>query len=851
MATRKTRTTLGRWGTGATISGAVAGLACILFATATMAAEKRVALVIGNAAYRHVSALANPRHDAQDIAAALSRLGFETTVALDADRAAMEQAVEEFAAKTETADTAVFYYAGHALQYQGLNYLVPTDANLQTAAGLRRLTRLNDIVADVRKAKALRILVLDACRDNPMVDVLAKPAAGSSQSRSVGLAKLARTADTNAVQQVRAEAARGGDIIVYAAESGSTASDGTGRNSPFTSALLRNIETEGQEVVSLMRRVAISVQNETGGAQRPELLLSVPFEFYFKPGAPEPPPTVAALLPAAKAHEIAEIELTVQAIVGAAHEADRAEVRQETMVLLADIVAKSQLKPDQIITELPKAHARLLKMRSEIVQFRTLMEAEPGIAPFVELAAAAVASGRRPDLAAADQALAQAQARYDEIIRARTEAVTRARSKRAALAEQRGHLAETGARLREAAEFYLAAARDTPETEKDIGGRRFAMAGSALLRHGTTFYANEDLHAAIRLFEREALARLTQVGAGDPETKKQLSALMAAVLAEMADAQTRLGSRLPGIDGARMMVEARATYGKALKSFDIGDYPGLAMDILDRRSQRDLEFGRRITKDRGRGHFAEAVKTMRLILKIQESKPAFAGEFPRTLNNLANALTEASRRTDGEAGDQQIAEAVELFERAAELLARRGDMQNALVARTNVARALSLRASRKPGPDGHADFERAKAIFAAVEADLDARNNPRLWALLKRFEAEMLHFIGERTQDRDVAFAALKVAFETYQKVLPITSRETAPNDWAMLCADMGHVLVTALPLLDESGRSRFADNAAKLFGAARPYFVAGGFGQDLQRLDQAMGAARQALGQDAEPRRP
>src|SRR5262245_26606954 len=182
----------------------------------------------------------------------LQRLGFETTIGLDANRRAMEQAIEDFAGKVEGADVALFYYAGHALQYQGLNYLMATDATLQNAAGLRRLTKLNDIVSDVRRARALRIMILDACRDNPLADVLeptpSDPARGAS--RGVGLAKLARSA--GAADVGAGAAARSGDIIVYAAEAGRTASDGAGRNSPFSSAFIRFAEAEGQEVVALL-----------------------------------------------------------------------------------------------------------------------------------------------------------------------------------------------------------------------------------------------------------------------------------------------------------------------------------------------------------------------------------------------------------------------------------------------------------------------------------------------------------------------------------------------------------------------------------------------------------------------
>ena len=169
------------------------------------------------------------------------------------------------------------------------------------------------------------------------------------------------------------------------------------------------------------------------------------------------------LLPNAKPHEIGAIESQTDAIVGAASEQDRAQIRRELMALVSEMASRSGLKPDQLATELPNAFARLAKMRKEIEEFRRLMENEPGIAPFVEIAAAAVASGRKPDLQAADQALAQAQSRYDEAIRARTEALDQARGKRAALSEQRGNIAETDYRSKEAAEFYLAAAKDTPD----------------------------------------------------------------------------------------------------------------------------------------------------------------------------------------------------------------------------------------------------------------------------------------------------------------------------------------------------------------------------------------------------
>jgi Caspase domain len=199
----------------------------------------------------------------------------------DLDGASQNHAAEAFAGAVENADVALFYYAGHGMQHQGINYLMPIDANLQSPSGLRRLTRLDDVVTDVKRARTLRIMVLDACRHNPLVDVLETATSAAPRGvRSVGLAKIARSSGGDAGNTV---AARGGDITIFAAEAGRTAADGLGRNSPFSAAFVRNLETEGQEIVTLVRRVALSVKQETNGEQRPELSLAVPFEFTSSP----------------------------------------------------------------------------------------------------------------------------------------------------------------------------------------------------------------------------------------------------------------------------------------------------------------------------------------------------------------------------------------------------------------------------------------------------------------------------------------------------------------------------------------------------------------------------------------
>ncbi len=250
-------------------------------------AEKRVALVIGNGAYKNAPALPNPRNDASDVAAALRRSGFETIVGVDMDRLAMEDAVIRFAKAARSADVAMFYYSGHAMQFAGVNYLAPVDLRLTDETDLRRMVRLDDVVADLQQAKNLRILVLDACRDNPLADDL-KRSIGTSRALSLqrGLAKI------DSPQ---------GMIVSYATQAGRTAADGTDRNSPYTSAFLRHIEAP-DEIGVVFRRIATDVYESTQHSQLPELSLSLVGEFHLTvnialpqpPAAPAPQPDPAS-----------------------------------------------------------------------------------------------------------------------------------------------------------------------------------------------------------------------------------------------------------------------------------------------------------------------------------------------------------------------------------------------------------------------------------------------------------------------------------------------------------------------------------------------------------------------------
>jgi hypothetical protein len=241
-------------------------------------AEKRVALVIGNAAYKNAPILQNPKNDAADVADALRRIGFETIVGLDLDKAGMDERSISFARAVRDADVGLVYYSGHAMQFGGSNYLMPVDAALRDEADMRRLVRVDDIVADLKQAKSLRILVLDACRDNPLAEELSR-SIEASRGFAVdrGLARIIPPS---------------GMIISYATQAGRTAADGRGRNSPYTMAFLKNIETK-EEIGAIFRHITADVYTETQTKQLPELSLSLIGD-YFLNGSPQ---NEAAFLP--------------------------------------------------------------------------------------------------------------------------------------------------------------------------------------------------------------------------------------------------------------------------------------------------------------------------------------------------------------------------------------------------------------------------------------------------------------------------------------------------------------------------------------------------------------------------
>lgn len=236
----------------------------------TLPEGKRVALIIGNSAYEHAPFLPNPKNDATDLMESLKRLGFTVILGLDQSKIAMEGTVRAYVRSIQDADVALFFYAGHAMQLSGRNYLIPIDAKLEdeTAVDFETI-ELGTLLDYMNAPGRLSIALLDACRDNPL---------SRRFSRSLGVSRSSQVERGLAAPQ-----AGGGNILIgFATAPGEVALDGDEDNSPFTTALLNHIETPGLEIEIMMKRVKADVYDSTRGTQSPWHNSALRREFYFK-----------------------------------------------------------------------------------------------------------------------------------------------------------------------------------------------------------------------------------------------------------------------------------------------------------------------------------------------------------------------------------------------------------------------------------------------------------------------------------------------------------------------------------------------------------------------------------------
>src|ERR1700739_1088455 len=252
---------------------AAMSLAALLVSGNAALADKRVAFVVGNSAYRNVPQLPNPVVDAKSIAKVLRNVGFEVVEGANLNRDKMTEKLLEFGKKAEGADIAVFYYAGHGIAVNGTNYLLPVDADLKSEMDVKLGAAINvDVTLEQTMADAkVKLVFLDACRDNPFAARIRSAKATRGVSVNSGLAEMKSGEGT---------------LLAFATGPGQTALDGdVGNHSPFTRALISNIAKPGVEIQQAMTKVRAQVNEETNKNQLPWGHTNLIGEVYLNPQA--------------------------------------------------------------------------------------------------------------------------------------------------------------------------------------------------------------------------------------------------------------------------------------------------------------------------------------------------------------------------------------------------------------------------------------------------------------------------------------------------------------------------------------------------------------------------------------
>ena len=272
-------------------------LICILFSANAARADKRVAFVVGNGAYKNVAQLPNPPIDAKAMAAVLRNVGFDVVEGTNLTRDTMTEKLLDFGKKAQGADVAVFFYAGHGIAISGTNYLLPIDADIKSEMDVKLGAAINiDLTLDQTMSDAkVKLVFLDACRDNPFAAKIKSNSATRSVSVQTGLAEMKSGEGT---------------LIAFATGPGQTALDGQeGTNSPFTRALIAHITTPGVEIQQAMTEVRAQVNEETNKGQLPWGHTNLIGSVYLNPVAAPAAgtaasPTLAAVAPTSGASDV-------------------------------------------------------------------------------------------------------------------------------------------------------------------------------------------------------------------------------------------------------------------------------------------------------------------------------------------------------------------------------------------------------------------------------------------------------------------------------------------------------------------------------------------------------------------
>lgn len=753
----------------------------------------RAAFIIGIESYGRARKLVNPTRDARAIEVTLKALGFRVSVETDRTRLRLLNAIEGFVEDHRGAALVLMFFAGHGVQVAGHNYLLPTDADVTTLARLQATALpLDDILSRIATVAPRRIVLLDACRNDPFGDALVPDNArglsstefdaGSAMRLSAGLGRVGR-AD--------------GTIYAFASAPGTTADDGMGDHSPFTDALVKHLSRGGLEFGSIMKLVQMDVYERTGGRQLPYIEDALP-DLLFIDDLEQPLPERERLL-LAMANIDDETRQQVER-VAVSHDVPLAPLfgtllGGETLI---------DLSFEQRERRLERAAEDFAKVRTEL---RSLASADPEVARLRQQAERDLSIGA---FDAAREALTQAIA-VDRTSGEQIEARLKERnlSEAESLATRAG-LARTRGDYRGAAADFVAAEALAERWNKLKAWHYAVERARNLTDQGSLFGDNPALFDAIDAYRvARALVpmdrypdewaetqnglgvALTRLGAREPESIRleEAIAVLTAVLydrprernpAAWAKTQNDLGRALFELgersrDRARLQAAVDA-FTAALEERTRERAP---LDWAQTQAERGAALMRLGIRANDTKFLYEAVAANRESLK-ERWRERVPLDWARSQQSLGSALLHVGER---ETGTARIEQALDAYRTALQEQTRERAPLAWAALQNCIGRAQYLIGVRKE--DRHW-FEGAVHAHREANKELSRDRDPLEWASMQNNLANALADLGKL----DIGSATMREALDVYRDVEKEWTRERVPLDWAMVQHNVGDILL-------------------------------------------------------------
>jgi uncharacterized caspase-like protein len=722
---------------------------------------QRVALVIGIEAYLAARPLANPTRDARAIELALKDLGFRITVETDRSGQRLAGAIDAFAADNSGADALVVFFAGHGVQIDGRNFLLPIDARIDSAASLRASSlALDDLLGRLASVAPRRVVLLDACRNNPFGS--AQVAAGT---RGFAAAEMDIPAFPAIVPGMGRIGRADGTIFAFATAPGTTAEDGSSEHSPFTGALIAHLSKKGLEFGSIMKLVQMEVYERTAGRQLPYIEDALP-DLFFADTRGEALPERDRLLLA-----MAKIENETRAQVERIAAANDVPLAPLYGALLAGAAEAAPPDYDEREFRLARAAAEFNKVRIEL---RALGSTDPDVSRLRGDAAHHLSIG-------AFDAAREALTRAIEVDHASGEEIE-ARLKERNLSEAASRAARAGvARTRldyraAAADFAAAAGLASRWDQREAW--RFTMKQADSLRDFGEEFGETDAiaeavdtyHAGLKLVPRGSCAD------------------------DWADTHNRLGNCLRMLGEARgdleLLRRAAEAFRNAMQEHTREHKP---LDWAKLQNNFGITCIMLAEHETSSALIKEAVGSFRAGLEETtfERDPDSWSKFQM---NLGNALRTLGER---ETGTEALEESVAVLRRLLDYRTRERNDMNWAMTECILALALTGLGSRT---SKITELEQAAAIHRETLEVFTRERSPVAWSRTHYNIALVLTAIGDRTKSA----ACYQEASAAFRDALTERTRERMPTRWAATQAALGDVLLRLARV--ENSRERFEE---------------------------------------------